>query len=82
MTKLILHVREAVGNPRKGTKQDTFIPVTCATAEVSSRFKVAGKKTSCSRKAVHQEGKYFHTLSKPTVLVWFSSIFIFRETFF
>lgn len=41
------HVWDAAGNPRKGTKQDTFMPTSCATGELSSRFRVAGKKINC-----------------------------------
>lgn len=72
------HVREAVGNPRKGTKQDTFTPLSCATGELSSRFRVAGKKISCNREAVYQKGKNFNMLSNTAFLVCFSIIFRFR----
>lgn len=64
--------REAVGNPRKGTKPDTFTPDSCATGELSSRSRVAGKKISCNRKAVYQKGKNFNALSKTTFLFAFA----------
>lgn len=56
-------------------EQDTFSPVSCATGKLPSRFRVAGKKTSCNREAVYQRGRNVHTLPKTTCLVWFSSIF-------
>lgn len=56
-------------------EQDTFSPVSCATGKLPSRFRVAGKKTSCNREAVYQRGKNIHTPSKTTCLVWFSTTF-------
>jgi len=76
--KVPTHVQEAVGNPRKGTKQDAFNPFSCAAGKLASRFRVAGKKILRSREAVYQKGKMFDTLSKTTFLVWFSSIFRFH----
>lgn len=71
-------VWDGVGNARKGTKQDTFMPVSCATGELSSRFRVAGKKIPCNRETVYQKGKNFDMLSKTTFGGWFSNIFRFH----